>query len=190
MNLGISQYLGVGCPVDHENGLRNALRASLAGDQDARNLYAQAQESHPASLFAHVEEGLPWPSLTFMLGATAPGHLDDLFNLTADEEKGGPKLDRLMDYERQSASLLFGNADLLGVAFGEPVKITKYLVARAHVAGEWCTSISIDMNDVQRPNGRRVWWRPSDEGLHAVAGMIGQLGGRRWVRFMIFTPIS
>lgn len=182
--LGLQQILGIGTAIDYEEGTVNLMMASLAGIEDAKGALGKYIGEMSKKQLATVVEKVQWPSLTFVMGPLAPGHLDDI--RASQEEDDGSEGAPWLEYERESARILFlepkSGGSLLDAPFGATVSITDIYVGRAIVQGQTVAAVTINLRNVVQDNGLPVWWRPSEEGLKAVTALIGVLDGRSWVQ--------
>ncbi len=185
-NLGLKQLLGEGTAADPELGAANVLRASLAGFADARGAIEMAKTAIPDELWPSIIERVKWPDLIFLLGPLAEGHLDAV--RVSQENDDGSDDAVWLRYAREAADAMFlGSKDqessMLDAAFGEKVSIKQIYVGRAHVGGKTHVAVTISLRNIQMANGFPVYWKPSKEGLDAVASLIGMLEARTWVRW-------
>ncbi len=186
-NLGLRQFMGVGTASDHETAAVNVLRASLAGFDEARTFMKDVMRAHiPDDLWPSIFGRLQWPDLTFIMGPLAEGHLDGIRK--SQENDDGSDDAEWLNYERNSANTWFlgaavdGTGSVLNTVFGETVSVKKIFVGRAWIDGKVLASVSISLKDILLEDGFPVHWKPTEESLEAIVGLIGLMDGRTWVR--------
>ncbi len=185
-NLGLRQFMGVGTASDHETAAINVLRASLAGFDEARTFMKDVMRAHiPEDWWPSIFGRLRWPDLVFIMGPLAEGHLDGIRK--SQENDDGSDDAEWLKYERSSANTWFlgsanGKGSVLDTVFGEPVSVKKIFVGRAMIDGKVLASVSISLQDILLEDGFPVHWKPTEESLKAIVGLIGLMDGRTWMR--------
>lgn len=185
-HLGLRQAVGRGTNPDLKSGAANLLRASLAGFEEARGAIETIKPKALDALWEAIIEEVEWPDIVLILGPMIEGHLDDV--RASQENDDGSDDPMWLAYEREIANTMFLREDaaegsLLDAAFGERVSITQIHVARSQFDGKPHAAVTINLRNVRLANGFPVYWRPSKEGLDAVASLIGLIGARNWVRW-------
>jgi hypothetical protein len=120
------------------------------------------------------------------MGPLADGHLDGLTQNRLEDD--GTDNAPWLQYEREVAEGLFVNRPennfALDQIFGDRVTIKSIFVGRAIVAGQPVAATSINFGNILLPTGHPLYYRPTDEALNSVTGIIGYIEVRKWVRWM------
>lgn len=184
MTLGLHEMLGIGMPADKVAGAAHFLAASLDGEPDARRMFVDCPSVLSTEEIEHIYEITKWPVLSILLGPSPPDHLSELYNLTEEERRGGPKFDRLMEYEKKNADLLFNEQSILHFAYGQPIAVDSYVLTQSIVDGQFATTISINARNIHLPGGSPAYWRPSDKDMDALMVAVQMIEMRTWIRWV------
>lgn len=184
-NLGLSQVLGVGTPVELESGFANLIMASLAGFPEAREMIEKTRTVIQPHDWPSIFDRVKWSQIQIILGPLAEGHLDSIRE--SQENDDGSDNAPWLQYDREVAEAMFLSGEkggsVLDLAFDEPVSVIDMSVGRAIIEGKPVSCITISLRNVIRKDGSPVVWRPAPESMEAVSSMIGMVGGRAWVRW-------
>jgi hypothetical protein len=185
-NLGLQQLHGIGTPIDVASSVVNCMMASFAGFEDARKFFDLVRPVVPHESWQRIFDRVEWPDLTILMGPLTKGHLDGIRQSQENDQGNDDAV--WLKYEREFAKTMFPSTahtgSILDAAFGESVIVERVFVGRAFVENSPVAGITISLRNITLRNGFPVYWKPSEDGLKAVAARIGLVGGRDWVRYL------